>query len=1122
MTKTKKPKEDHDEKMMKENIQKRFESMFTGEAQPLSNMSIQEVEGLKSRVADLEAQLAQQRFRVNQGPAQLIEARRQVETSKENHVTTEKPVVTEAWSKQIAVWIARIFIAVGMAFLGYSLYNLFVTQAGQADLSDRALIPLTFLMVIVGLFGLRLIQRDRPVLGGWMLYGMNVILPPVLATLFLAHLTVLLTGYLVVFSLVFINFVIPRISRGKAIVVAVVAALTIFAIELWNPSFRTESNHLSTITPVVGALALLSTFAFVLRQTMAGNIRTKLVVASVLISMLSVTIVAFLAQRSLSTNLTENIGTNLAKLASAKSLEVGQTIDRESDLLKALALNKNIQEAVSLEETNLLSQTEIASLDERWQTAHADDQNTDSLVSGVLYNSISSELRQFQEEFPQHVELFLTDRQGINIAATDRTSDYYQADEGWWQAAYQKGLYIAQPEYDESSKTISINMAVAIQDPQDGKVLGVLRTSVDFSTLAFSLIAGQFGQTGHTDIYLPNGQELTLTALEDGSHELVMRDAELNVDRLAQTTNPYAEVSHNGVTNLASQALLGVLSDTEEDTQVISDLNWRIVVLQNRAEALQPLTIQTRNIVVLVVLINIAVVIAALVLARLISNPIVRLRAVAEKIASGDLAVEAKVETNDEIGTLAATFNNMTSQLRSLVGSLERRVQDRTHDLELASEVGRTITEKVANASEMLTTAAELIRNRFELYYTQVYLIETSGQKLILHAGTGDVGEQLLVRGHQLLIDSGSLNGQAVLEKKPLIVADTRQSASFKPNPLLPKTRSEMVVPLILGGQVIGVLDMQSEQPDTFTETNLAAFEALAGQLAVALQNARLLAEAEEARSEVEAQIRRFTEQGWQDFLDAIEHGQRLGFTFDQNKVIRLKPESLSRTSKDQAVSIPIAITGTQVGEIQLPAENDRTWTQNEIDLIKTTSAQLAQHIDNLRLLAQADQYRAEAQQAVRRLTREGWDNYLQTYGEAEPGFVFDLTEVKALDEENNEAANPSIKHPMIVREEMIGEITVETPDDDDEASDILAAVGKQLSDHLENLRLSELNEKRAYREHTLRQITTALRSSTNPATIMRTAVREIGSILGRKTIVQLAEPAVGNKSELSSPADQS
>lgn len=191
-------------------------------------------------------------------------------------------------------------------------------------------------------------------------------------------------------------------------------------------------------------------------------------------------------------------------------------------------------------------------------------------------------------------------------------------------------------------------------------------------------------------------------------------------------------------------------------------------------------------------------------------QPLGELTRAAKALEKGDLNQQVKIFSQDEIGQLAQVFNQTIAQLRNLFTTLEQRVADRTHDLELASEVGQTIAEKVGNISVMLTEATEMIRSRFNLYYTQVYLLDPSGQTITLRAGTGEAGRQLLQRGHHLLINSSSLNGRAVSEKKPVIVADTQKSGTFLPNPLLPNTRSEMAIPLLVGDKVLGVLDMQS------------------------------------------------------------------------------------------------------------------------------------------------------------------------------------------------------------------------------------------------------------------------------------------------------------------------
>lgn len=511
---------------------------------------------------------------------------------------------------------------------------------------------------------------------------------------------------------------------------------------------------------------------------------------------------------------------------------------------------------------------------------------------------------------------------------------------------------------------------------------------------------------------------------------------------------------------------------------------------------------------------------------RFVLKPIESLAQFAKFQMNGNTSTRVQVSTGDEFEQLANTFNSLADSVEDERKTMEQRVQERTHDLELASEVGRTIAEKVDNLHSMLSEATEMIRSRFNLYYIQVYLLDPTGRTLILRAGTGEVGKQLLQRGHYLSISSSSLNGRAALEKKSVIVEDTKKSESFLPNPLLPNTRSEMVVPLIISGRVLGVLDMQSEIPDALNHSNLPAFEVLAGQISVAIQNATLFTQLEEARKDLEANIRQTTGMGWQDYLNGIERSEKMGYTFDQTEVIPL--ENIDGRQTANALTAPITVAGATVGTIQVVEE--REWNSNETEIVQATAAQLAQHIENLRLLDQAELYRAEAEQAVRRLTHEGWESFLQTHNELEAGYVFDLTEVKPLVEKNNGHFNYAVKQPMFVGNQIIGELAVDVPSQSDEAAEVIAAVAEQLSGHIENLRLSELNERHAQREQTLRQITSALRSSNNPATIMRTAVRELGSIMGRRAIVQLAtaeranlvEPTVSNKNEPDSPANQS
>lgn len=390
---------------------------------------------------------------------------------------------------------------------------------------------------------------------------------------------------------------------------------------------------------------------------------------------------------------------------------------------------------------------------------------------------------------------------------------------------------------------------------------------------------------------------------------------------------------------------------------------------------------------------------------------------------------------------------------------LEQRVQDRTRDLELASEVGRTITAKVDNLYQLLSDAVEQIRSRFNLYYTQVYLTDRAGRTITLRAGTGEVGKQLLQRGHQLLISSDSLNGRAALEKHAAIVTDTSNSRAFLPNPLLPKTRSEMSVPLMIGDQVIGVLDMQSDKANALNESNLPAFEALAGQLAVAIQNASLFEQANQARAEVVEQAKRMSLSSWDGFLNAVDRSEKIGYVYNQNEVLPYL--NTAETSLElNTLNAPIQVAGADIGKIQIADAANRQWTAAEKELIDNTAQQLANHIENLRLLTQSEKYRLDAEQISKRLTRESWNDYFDLRKNASTGFVYNKNKVEPISEQNNGSKKSVETHPIYVRDEQIGELEIEsTANVNGDTAEIISAITQQLSNHIENLRLLEQAE---------------------------------------------------------------
>lgn len=382
----------------------------------------------------------------------------------------------------------------------------------------------------------------------------------------------------------------------------------------------------------------------------------------------------------------------------------------------------------------------------------------------------------------------------------------------------------------------------------------------------------------------------------------------------------------------------------------------------------------------------------------------------------------------------------------------QQQVNARLQEIQLAAQVSRAVAQ-VRDLNELLADAVETIRQTFDLYYVQVYLINPAQTHLVLQAGTGEVGQQLKMRRHRLPLDQNSINGRAALERTPQVISDTTRSPVFKPNPLLPQTRSEMAVPLIAAERVIGVLDMQSDQPNALNPETLPAFEALAGQIAIAIENANLLAETQQARAEAERAARRLEQRNWQEYLDAIHKPQRLAFALQNDQI---QPLSDAAPLPDEAIVAPLEVAGLHLGDlaVELPAQNR---TPQAAELIQRVARQAAEHLENLRLLESAERYRAQAEAASRRLTREGWEEYFRQQAGQSLGYLYDSKQVKPYSPSESIETQSALVLPIKVRDETIGKLALlEADSADPQTLELVNAVLERLSAHIENLRLLE------------------------------------------------------------------
>jgi PAS domain S-box-containing protein len=241
---------------------------------------------------------------------------------------------------------------------------------------------------------------------------------------------------------------------------------------------------------------------------------------------------------------------------------------------------------------------------------------------------------------------------------------------------------------------------------------------------------------------------------------------------------------------------------------------------------------------VALVSLGLAIILLFVMLPAWVTRPLAQLLAAVHEIGQKGAAGAQRVEihSRDEVGQLASAFNSMAEQIHGLVSGLEQR----TRELEASQRVTFAASER-ATPEELFDLVVNLIREQFDLYHAQVYTVDEQAQAAVLRQSTGYAGRQLLQRKHKIPLGATSLVTKVIHTGEPVLVGDVSQEPNFMPNPLLPETRSELVVPLKREGKVIGVLDTQDRTPGRFGKSTVALFQTMADQIAILFENSALL-----------------------------------------------------------------------------------------------------------------------------------------------------------------------------------------------------------------------------------------------------------------------------------------
>jgi GAF domain-containing protein len=370
---------------------------------------------------------------------------------------------------------------------------------------------------------------------------------------------------------------------------------------------------------------------------------------------------------------------------------------------------------------------------------------------------------------------------------------------------------------------------------------------------------------------------------------------------------------------------------------------------------------------------------------RVVARSLAQLIRVLDRWRGGELTARVELHTGDEFQQLGDTFNQLTAELNQSLRGLEKTVAERTlilqrraRQLQAAAEVGRAAVT-IRDLDVLLPEVTRLVSIRFDVYHVGIFLIDESGEYTVLKASNSEGGNKLLQKQHALKVGTQGIVGYVASRGEPRISLDVGSDTVHFKNPFLPETHSEIALPLSVAGKILGVLDVQSTRANSFTDEDTSILQLVADQIAIAIDNAHLLAQSRHALEVSQKAYSELSQEIWKKFLksrpDLGYLANREGLAEDGNKN-RVYPELSIATQTGQmirtdnnSIVIPIKLRDNVIGAFRLQKPAARgDWTDKEIELMKSIIEQVSIALEAARLFEDT-QRRAERERLTGEIT---------------------------------------------------------------------------------------------------------------------------------------------------------
>ncbi len=350
-----------------------------------------------------------------------------------------------------------------------------------------------------------------------------------------------------------------------------------------------------------------------------------------------------------------------------------------------------------------------------------------------------------------------------------------------------------------------------------------------------------------------------------------------------------------------------------------------------------------------------------LLLSQAIVPSVNQLRTAIQAAASGNFNAPLPSTTRpDELGQLNSSFAIMREKVQQVFSDLKTQTAKSNREVQLTQEIAQVALD-VRDIDVLMMRIVNLITDNFPvIYHAQVFLIDPEGRYAVLRASTGRAGQELLRRGHRLEVGGVSVIGQVTEQGQIVVVRDIGASAVHRQNEFLPETQAELAIPLKLENRVIGALDVQSKERDSFSQELIATLQTLANQITIAIENAQLSEKSQQLLRTVERETRQRTQRSWQELFALLRApmlsasaGNQTGYdTSDLREAVIRSGRTAVGTRTDYRtipIVIPIKLRGLVVGVVELELR-EVDFSYGKVLLAEELVERLAISLDNARL----------------------------------------------------------------------------------------------------------------------------------------------------------------------------